>query len=457
MNEALLSLREYGVAFGEKIILNGINLELPERGITVVMGPSGTGKSTLLRTLAGYNNASPSLRTWGEVDYAGMPLGQSELPALVAQKTKLMMASVRENIVNDMPERHTLNLQQQRDVAKRLLEKAGLDELVNNLDDNIVNYPLGVQRQLAIARTLAANPKLIFVDEPTTGLDESESQRLLNYLIQEAERRSIVVVVHNQKQAIKLGGQTALLAGGWIHEMQPTKDFFSKPELQATRDFVRTGSCSVPAPDTPDEHLDETEIVIETDQNNSVELQQKAARPKVPDAAKKYKSDAFGPRNFLWLRKGELAGTPRPGLLIDLDYDLVALQRVGVTVLVSLTTVAVDTDALAKYGIKGIAFPIKDMGVPTIEAAMALCQQLATLAEEGEAIALHCKAGLGRTGTMLVAQLIWEGQTALDALHTARSIEPRWVQSEAQVEFLEEFAIAVTHSASNNQRRLSSS
>lgn len=453
MSQSLLSLRGYGVAFGDKIILNGINLDIPATGIFVLLGPAGTGKSTLLRTLSGLNDANPSLRSWGEVEYAGIPLGQSELPALVAQKTKLMMASIRENVVNDMPERHTLDLAQQRDVARRLLSKAGLDELVDRLDDNAVDFPLGVQRHLAIARTVAANPRLIFVDEPTTGLEEDESERLLNYLIMEAERRAVVVVVHNQKQAIKLGGQTALLAGGWIHETQPTADFFTAPQAQAARDFVRSGSCCVPSPDTPDEHLDDTVAEV----TDTTEVPVKAVRPKVPEEAKKYKSDAFGPRNFLWLRKGELAGTPRPGLLIELEYDLAALKRVGVSVLVSLTTQPVAPTALDEYGIKGIAFPIKDMGVPTVEAAMKLCEQVGELNEQGEAIAMHCKAGMGRTGTMLVAQLIWEGESALDALEAARSIEPRWVQSEAQVAFLEEFALAVANSNMTKGRRVASS
>lgn len=444
MSEALLTLRDYGVAFGEKIILNGVNLDIPERGLVVLLGPAGTGKSTLLRTLSGLNNANPSLRSWGEVDFAGMPLGQSELPALVAQKTKLMMASIRENIVNEMPERHTLDLSQQRDVAQRLLCKAGLDQLVDRLNDNAVDFTLGVQRHLAIARTVAANPRLIFVDEPTTGLKEEESQRLLDYLIQEAENRAVVVVVHNQKQAIKLGGHTALLAGGWIHEMQATKIFFTNPQSQAAKDFVRSGSCSVPSPNTPDEHLDDTVLTG---------APQAFERPKVSDAARTYKSDAFGPRNFLWLRKGELAGTPRPGLLIDLNYDLSALQRVGVTVLVSLTTTPIDPDALSEYGIKGIAFPIKDMGVPSIESAKKLCAQVNELIEQGEAVAIHCKAGMGRTGTMLVAQMIWEGETVLDALETARKIEPRWVQSDAQVDFLKEFALAVADSGMKKQRQ----
>jgi protein-tyrosine phosphatase len=209
---------------------------------------------------------------------------------------------------------------------------------------------------------------------------------------------------------------------------------------------VRSGSCCVPSPDTPDEHLDDT-VLEAMSQSTAVSV----IRPRLPDEARQYKSDAFGPRNFLWLRKGVLAGTPRPGLLIELDYDLAALQRVGVTVLVSLTTRPIAPDALANYGIHGIAFPIKDMGVPTIDKAMALCAQIAAHIKQGDAVALHCKAGMGRTGAMLAAQLIWEGKTALDALETARRIEPRWVQSEEQVNFLDKFALALANTSHGRQ------
>lgn len=452
MTDSILSLREFGVAFGEKTILNGVNIDIPERGIVVLIGPSGTGKSTLLRTLSGHNDANPSLNTWGNVSFAGTDINNGERPSLVAQKTTLLMASIRENIVYDMPERNTLNITQQKDVASRLLKKAGLDEFSNHLDDNVMDFPLGVQRHIAIARTIASNPKLVFIDEPTTGLDEEDTHRLLSYIIKESERRAVVVVVHNQKQAIILGGITALLAGGWIHEIQPTDDFFKNPQTQAAKDFVRSGSCCVPAPDTPVEHLNDDCKTIAENQKSSYHN----APQKIPEQASKYKSDSFGPRNFLWLRKGELAGTPKPGLFTELDYDLAALQRVGISVLISLTQKPIEQSSLIKYGIQGISFPIKDMGVPSIVDAIQQCKRVEDLLEQGEAIAMHCKAGMGRTGTMLAAQLIWEGDSASDALEKARKIEPRWVQSEEQVSFLEEFSCAVAEKNNTQTERIRS-
>ena len=437
--DSILTLKDYGVAFGDKIILSSVNLEVPERGILVLLGPSGTGKSTLLRTLAGHNDASPSLRTWGDAWFAGTRLGEGEeLPALVAQKAKLMLSTVQENLIHELPERQSLTISQQQDVAKRLLKYAGLDVLTDRLQESVVNLPTGIQRHLSILRTSASHPKLLFVDEPTTGLNEQESDAILNYLVQEGERRAMIVVLHNKKHAEKLGGNTSLLAGGWIHETKSTDDFFKKPETKAARDYVQSGSCSVPSPDTPEEHLEP----------EAIEIIKK--RPKLPEAARQYKSDAFGPRNFLWLKKGVLAGTPRPGLVMTLDYDLEALQRVGISVLVSLTERPIDVERVHDFNIKSISFPIVDMDVPTFKDAARLCAEIEQLIHDGESIAFHCRAGMGRTGTMLATQLIWQGASALDALETVRKTEPRWVQSEKQVAFLDEFEKKLAEKLANS-------
>jgi atypical dual specificity phosphatase len=430
VSENVLDLRGYGVAFGEKIILRSVNLQVPDRDVTVLIGPAGTGKSTLLRTITGLNDANPSLRTWGNALYVGEPLGQGDTPVLVAQNTKLMLANVLENVLHDLPERRSLSKLQQLDVGKRLLVHSGLAELVNDLEKSVVDLPLHLQRHLAIARSVAANPRVLCLDEPTTGLEEQHCQKLIHYITDEAKRRAILVVVHNQNHARSLGGNIALLAGGWIHEVARTEEFLKDPTSEAGKAFVRTGSCDVPSPNADPDELSE-------------EALSKYAPPPLDDMATNYISDAFGPRNFLWLKKGMLAGTPRPGLLTEMEYDMKALKRVGVTVLINLTRTPFDEEVLREYDIKGIFFPIADMEAPDIEDAKKLCYRISRLVHKGEAVAIHCKAGLGRTGTMLAASLIWEGQSALEALENVRKVEPRWVQSDEQVAFLEQFAETV--------------
>lgn len=426
--DALLELRAFGAAYGKKVVLSEISLTIPETGITVLLGPTGTGKSTLLRTLAGLSSASPSFRSWGEAFYRGTLLDGAERPELVAQSAKLMMSSVLENVVVNLPERNQLTHTMQRDLARRLLDHAGLHELADKLDEPVVRLTLAQQRHLAILRQVAAGPRLLCIDEPTSGLSDEESNRLLAYLRKEATRRALLVILHNQLHARMLGGTAILIAGGHVQEQQTIPEIFDAPVSAAAREFARTGSCSVASPGTPPEFLDES-----------------LPPPKpLPKAALHYSGTAAGPRGFLWLKKNRLAGTPQPGIYFDIDYDLKALQRVGVTTLVTLTETPLDETKLAPFGLKTIWEPIPDMAPPSIEQGMRLSRQIEDALGNNEVIAVHCRAGLGRTGTVLAAQLIREGHSALDALETVRSIEPRWVQSPAQVEFLEQFEFAVT-------------
>lgn len=434
MTGCLLELHGYGVSYGGKTVLRDVDLCIPERGMTVLMGPSGTGKSTLLRTLAGLNDASASLIVSGHARYRAEALGVLDRPAMLVQKPQLMRASLRENLVHELPERENLQLCQQRELAGRMLVSAGLAHLLESLDCCVMDLGLADQRLVALLRTIASNPPLLFVDEPTSGLGDEDAGRVLAFLEAEAGKRALVTILHNQKQARALGGATVLLAGGSVVESQPTETFFCKPATSLGRDFVRTGSCCAASPSTPKEDLD-IEYLRDLEQ---VIAATKPADQSAPQGVRKIRSAGFGPRNFLWLREGEIAGTARPGLVLDLDLDLIALQRVGISVLVSLESevAAVDAQSLGRFGITGLALPIQDMGVPSLEEADDLCSNITRLIGQGEAVALHCKAGLGRTGTMLVALLISEGMSAREALDVARNIEPRWVQSQEQAEFL---------------------
>jgi len=437
----LLELTGFGIAFGEKVILSSVDLMVADRGVLVVLGPAGTGKSTLLRTLAGCNDANPSLRRWGQARYRGEPLDQTEPPALVAQSARLLMSSVLENLMSQLPERSTLTKPAQRDLASRLLASAHLGALGEQLDAPVRDLPLWQQRQVAILRLCASNPPLLCVDEPTTGLAPEDAAKVLDYLRSEGERRAVMVVLHSQIEARRLGGTTLLLAGGRVQETQSTPDFFTTPQSAAGADFVRSGSCAVPAPDALEEDLDEAV----------------PPPPPLPPAARDYVPHSFGPRGFLWLKKGRLAGTPKPGVVHDLGYDLNALKRVGVTVLINLTEAPMTDAAINDAGIESRWYPVDDMHAPAIDQAIALCADLDACLRADAVVAVHCLAGLGRTGTALAAYLIWEGHDALEALDTVRRIEPRWVQSERQVAFLQAFDAHLKQHPGLGQRRLARS
>lgn len=463
----ILFLREFGVSIGDRVILGSVNLNISGPGITCLAGPSGTGKSTLLRTLSGLNNASPNIRTWGTAEYCGVPLGQGAGPSMVIQSAKLMTSNILQNVLYDLPEKGTLNLSQQRDLAVRLLKDADLSQLAERLYHPVRELGFGESRYLSIVRICANNPNMICLDEPTTGLSDHEAERLLAFIKRQSERRAVLITLHNQSQMVKLGGNTALLSGGEIKEFATTDDFFSKPASEEGKMFARTGSCSSPLPKGPSREQLAPVAALKESAPPAVRVSDLTPEKGQPGARKKllentgsshYTSDSFGPRDFLWLIKGKLAGTPRPGVFHDTEFDVVALKRVGISHLISLTELppkepAIEVDLLTDYDIGHCQYPIPDMGAPSVELADKICQEIDKLIIGGDSVAVHCRAGMGRTGTILTAYLIWQGNDAITALETARKIEPRWVQSDQQVNFLEQYEF---HLSETNSREAAS-
>lgn len=434
--DVVLSLRGFGVAYGDKVVLAEVDLEIPASGMTVLVGPCGTGKSTLLRTLAGQASANPALRTWGEADHLGLPLGASPAwPALVGQSAQLMMSSVFENLICNLPGRARLTRADQREIIERWLWENGLESLAARLEEPVVSLSLAMQRHVAILRAVASDPRLLCLDEPTANLSDEEADHLIAHLCREARQRALIVTTHHQGHARRLGGRVALLAGGRIQELQSAAAFFDAPSTPAGIDFVRSGTCRVPSPDARPDDLDDSV----------------PPPPPLPAAARSAISGACGPRGFLWLRPGELAGTPLPGVFHDRDYDLAALRRVGIRHLINLTEQETPADVVARFGIASHWFPVVDMMPPTIAQAEAICALIERLVVAGEPVAVHCRAGLGRTGTVLAMSLIHNDHGALEALEAVRRIEPRWVQSPTQVAALETFAASCAHRRADAQ------
>jgi atypical dual specificity phosphatase len=426
---AALALRSFGVAFGDRTVLADVSLELPRTGMTVLMGPAGGGKSTLLRTLAGLNDAHPSLSTWGELEVGGCVapiegrrhvLSGSQRPVLVLQHARFFLDSVRQNLVSALPNRATHGSRVQTEMVLEILRSHGLLSLAGRLDDEAVSLSLGEQRCLAIVRALLLEPAILLTDEPTAALPENEAHEVLAILSAQAERRSVLFVTHNQRQAQAVGGTTVLLAAGLIQETSPTASFFSAPKTEVAAGFVATGGCP-----------------------SGVGATAAAEPPEPAPPREKPTTTAYPPRGFFWVEPGKLGGLPRPGIVASQEGDLAGLAELGVTVLVTLEEVrTVGASELAKYGIEAVHCPVPDMAAPTVTAAVALCQQVQGLMARGEVVAMHCLAGLGRTGTLLACQLIWSGETARRALELVRSINHRLVQSETQVTFLRSFEVA---------------
>jgi len=229
---------------------------------------------------------------------------------------------------------------------------------------------------------------------------------------------------HHQRQVRKYADRVVLLASGHVQEVAKTPDFFRNPASTAGKEFVNTGQCLSPRPDALAEEL----------------APDVTPPPPLNPRVRKAMSAWAGPNGFVWLEKGRLAGTPRPGVVHDLEVDLDALVRVGVTRLLTLLEEPLECEqSLIERGIEAVHVPVDDMCAPTFVQAVGFCRQIDLWMAQGQVIAVHCHAGHGRTGTALAAWKIWRGSSASNAVDELRRLERRWIQSREQVDFLEDY------------------
>ena len=154
-------------------------------------------------------------------------------------------------------------------------------------------------------------------------------------------------------------------------------------------------------------------------------------------------STAGAPLGFVWLEPGRLAGTPLPGAVNDMDNDLAALKRVGISHLITLTERDLPQDALKRHGLANLHLPTRDHEAPSLGQIQMLLKRMETLMAQGEVLAVHCLAGRGRTGTVLAAWWIREGLTAQEALRRVRLLDAHYVQSAEQEAFLQRYDVVI--------------
>ncbi len=156
-------------------------------------------------------------------------------------------------------------------------------------------------------------------------------------------------------------------------------------------------------------------------------------------------SGYHGPKGFHWLIRGCLAGMSRPGLIQPIEADLQGLVRMGTDVLVTLTDEwEPDTKAIEKEGLISQYVPIPDMCPPTLDQTIEICATVADDIAAKRRVVYHCKAGRGRTGTLLAAQLIWHGATAEQAIGYTKHRNQLWIESDMQMQFIQELPNRLT-------------
>ncbi len=214
----MISARALVKSFGYKPVLRGLELDVAEGEFVALLGPNGTGKTTLLRILSGLSRPG-----FGEARIAGHRLPQEA----GAVRRLLGVVSHQPLLYTDLSAEENLQFYAQmyglRQPAPRIAEVLALVGLSARRRDPVRAFSRGMQQRLAIARAILHDPHVMLFDEPHTGLDPDASAMLDGLLRDVAARgRTVVMTTHDLGRAIGLASRVLILSGGKIAHTAPT-------------------------------------------------------------------------------------------------------------------------------------------------------------------------------------------------------------------------------------------
>ena len=247
--DAVVSVRDARKSFGQTEVLKGISLDVSQGEVVAVIGPSGGGKSTLLRCMTLLERLDAGSLSYGDVkvarDEGGVAsyAGRDELAkarqrfGLVFQNYNLFPhMSVMRNVC-DAPiavqRRSRAEVEAQ---ARELLAKMGLEGCEGKVPCQLSG---GQQQRVSIARALAMNPEVLFFDEPTSALDPELTEEVLRVIKGlAAERMTMVVVTHEMSFARDVASRVVFMDGGVIVEQGSPEQVIDNPTQPRTREFL---------------------------------------------------------------------------------------------------------------------------------------------------------------------------------------------------------------------------
>jgi phosphate transport system ATP-binding protein len=227
--------------------LSHINLDIYPGQITVLFGPSRSGKSTLLRLLNRLSDLQRGARRTGDVLFKGRDIFAPDVDVSALRRQVSMVFAIPSPLPGTIWENLTYGLQMAGTTdratlsarVERSLGQAALwDEVKDRLQQSAFKLSGGQRQRLCLARSLAMEPEVILLDNPTSGLDPL-STATVEYSLQELKREyTIVLVPHSVQQAARMADRAAFLLDGELVEVDTAGRIFTAPSDPRTEDYV---------------------------------------------------------------------------------------------------------------------------------------------------------------------------------------------------------------------------
>ena len=240
------TVKDMNLWYGDFHALKNLNIDIPKGQITALIGPSGCGTSTFLRSLNRMNDLVQGCRITGDIRlfdediYGDMDVSLlRKRVGMVFQKPNPFPMSVYDNIAYG-PRTHGIKKRAQLDaIVETSLRGAAIwDEVKDRLHKSALGLSGGQQQRLCIARALAAQPEVILMDEPTSALDPISTGHIEELVLDLKNEYTIVMVTHNMQQAARISDRTVFFLLGEIIESGETEQIFSLPADSRTEAYV---------------------------------------------------------------------------------------------------------------------------------------------------------------------------------------------------------------------------
>jgi phosphate transport system ATP-binding protein len=250
-----IETRDVNLFYGDFHAVEGVTMKIEPNKVTALIGSSGCGKTTFLRSLNRMHELTPGARVEGEVTldgeniYAGEvdPVQVRRLIGMVFQQPNpFPTMSIYDNVAAGLNLNSTkIGKVQKDEVVERSLRGAHLwEEVKDRLDKPGGSLSGGQQQRLCIARAIAVEPEVLLMDEPCSALDPVATLAVEDLIGELKSRYTIAIVTHNMQQASRASDVTAFFnldetgKPGHLVEMGPTHEIFTNPNKKETEDYV---------------------------------------------------------------------------------------------------------------------------------------------------------------------------------------------------------------------------
>ncbi|MDD9138453.1 phosphate ABC transporter ATP-binding protein [Fructobacillus sp. CRL 2054] len=244
-HEIALSTENLQVRYGDKLALSEGDLSFERYKITSLIGASGSGKSTFLRSLNRMNDGVANVT--GKIMYRGLDINSKDIDVyemrrhigMVFQRPNPFAKSIYDNITFALTRRGKYSKAELDEIVETTLKQAALwDQVKDELNKSALALSGGQAQRLVIARALALKPDILLLDEPSSALDPISSAKFEETLMELKQYYTIIIVTHNMQQAARISDYTAFFHQGKVIEYDLTRKIFTRPKVKLTDDYI---------------------------------------------------------------------------------------------------------------------------------------------------------------------------------------------------------------------------